>query len=117
MSSASEITRKAKSNLAFALQILPKDRRDDMTVFYAFCRTVDDTADDVSVPKTARRAALEKWEEGLRKGFPEGDAFGAELAEMMARRGIRARRVHPPARAPRAARMADERAALHETER
>lgn len=88
MSSASEITRKAKSNLAFALQILPKDRRDDMTVFYAFCRTVDDTADDVSVPKAARRAALEKWEEGLRNGFPAGDAFGAELAEMMARRGI-----------------------------
>ena len=83
MSSASEITRKAKSNLAFALQILPKDRRDDMTVFYAFCRTVDDTADDVSVPKTARRVALEKWEEGLRKGFPEGDAFGAELAEWL----------------------------------
>jgi phytoene synthase len=89
VSSASEITRKAKSNLAFALQILPKDRRDDMTVFYAFCRTVDDTADDVSVPKSERRAALGKWQEGLRNGFPEGDAFGAEVAEMMARRGIR----------------------------
>ena len=90
MSSASEITRKAKSNLAFALQILPKDRRDDMTVFYAFCRTVDDTADDISVPKAQRRAALGKWEEGLRNGFPEGDAFGAEVVEMMARRSIRA---------------------------
>jgi phytoene synthase len=90
VSSASEITRKAKSNLAFALQILPKDRRDDMTVFYAFCRTVDDTADDISVPKAQRRAALGKWEEGLRSGFPAGDAFGAEVAEMMARRGIRA---------------------------
>ena len=90
MSSASEITRKAKSNLAFSLQILPKDRRDDMTVFYAFCRTVDDTADDVSIPKAARRAALAKWEESLRNGFPQGDAFGMEVAEMMARRGIRA---------------------------
>ncbi len=90
MSSASEITRKAKSNLAFALQILPKDRRDDMTVFYAFCRTVDDTADDISVSKAERRAALGKWEEGLRNGFPAGDAFGAEVAEMMTRRGIRA---------------------------
>lgn len=90
MSFASEITRKAKSNLAFSLQILPKDRRDDMTVFYAFCRTVDDTADDVSIPKAARRAALAKWEESLRNGFPQGDAFGMEVAEMMARRGIRA---------------------------
>lgn len=88
MSLASEITRKAKSNLAFALQILPKERRDDMTVFYAFCRTVDDIADDTSVPKAERRKALEGWEEGLRKGFPEGDEFGAEVAEMMTRRGI-----------------------------
>ena len=40
--------------------------------------------------KAARRAALRHWEEGLRNGFPAGDAFGAEVAEMMARRGIRA---------------------------
>lgn len=88
MSTASEITRKAKSNLAFALQILPKDRRDDMTVFYAFCRTVDDIADDTKVPKAERRKALEVWEDGLRNGFPEGDEFGAEVAEMVGRRGI-----------------------------
>lgn len=60
-----------------------------MTVFYAFCRTVDDTADDVSMPKAARRAALVKWEESLRNGFSQGEAFGMEVAEMMARRGIR----------------------------
>jgi len=88
VSTASEITRKAKSNLAFALQILPKDRRDDMTVFYAFCRTVDDIADDTKVPKAERRKALEVWEDGLRNGFPEGDEFGAEVAEMVGRRGI-----------------------------
>ncbi len=46
MSDASEITRRAKSNLAFALHILPRDRRADMVVFYAFCRTLDDLADD-----------------------------------------------------------------------
>jgi phytoene synthase len=88
VSTASEITRKAKSNLAFALQILPKDRRDDMTVFYALCRTVDDIADDTSVPKAERRKALEAWADGLRNGFPEGDEFGAEVAEMTGRRGI-----------------------------
>jgi phytoene synthase len=88
VSTASEITRKAKSNLAFALQILPKDRRDDMTVFYAFCRTVDDIADDASVPKAGRRAALGRWEDGLLNGFPEGDEFGAEVAEMICERGI-----------------------------
>lgn len=88
MSNASEITRKAKSNLAFALQILPKERRDDVVVFYAFCRTVDDIADDGKVPKEERRRSLLAWEEGIRNGFPEGHGLGNELEEMMARRGI-----------------------------
>lgn len=88
MEKASEITRKAKSNLAFALKILPKDKRDDLVVFYAFCRTVDDLADDTSLPKEERRAGLAHWEEGIRNGFPEGDAFGAEVEEMIHRRGI-----------------------------
>lgn len=88
MATASEITRKAKSNLAFALRILPKARRDDVIVFYAFCRTVDDIADDVKVPKEERRKSLQAWEEGIRKGFPEGHGLGNELEEVMARRGI-----------------------------
>lgn len=88
MASASEITRKAKSNLAFALRILPKERRDDVVVFYAFCRTVDDIADDAKVPKQERRKALQAWDEGLRNGFPEGHELGNEVEKMVARRGI-----------------------------
>ena len=42
MTDSAEITRQAKSNLAFALQILPKERRDGMVTFYAFCRVVAD---------------------------------------------------------------------------
>ena len=55
---SSEITRKAKSNLAFALAILPKERRDDMVVFYAFCRVIDDIADEESRPVPQRKAEL-----------------------------------------------------------
>ena len=88
MASASEITRKAKSNIAFALRILPKERRDDVVVFYAFCRTVDDIADDAKVPKQERRKALQAWDEGLRNGFPEGHELGNEVEKMVARRGI-----------------------------
>ena len=33
MADSAEITRQAKSNLAFALQILPKERRDGMVTF------------------------------------------------------------------------------------
>jgi 15-cis-phytoene synthase len=46
VSQASDITRRAKSNLAFALRILPAGLRADTEVFYAFCRTVDDLADE-----------------------------------------------------------------------
>lgn len=89
MATASEITRKADSNLAFALRILPKDRRDDMVVFYAFCRTIDDLADEPGVPVAVRREGLAKWEEGVRGGFPAENPLGSELMEMAARRGIR----------------------------
>jgi len=88
VSSASEITRKAKSNLAFALKILPRDKREDTVVFYAFCRTVDDLADDAGISKSKRREGLARWEEGIRNGFPETDAFGTQITEMMGRRGI-----------------------------
>ncbi len=88
MSAASEITRKAESNLAFALKILPKDRRKDMVIFYAFCRTVDDIADELGVSVSQRREGLKGWEDGIRHGFPSEHELGNELMEMIARRGI-----------------------------
>ncbi len=88
MSAASEITRKAESNLAFALKILPKERRDDMVVFYAFCRTVDDVADEPDVPVYLRAEGLKSWEDGIRHGFPMENELGHELLEMIERRGI-----------------------------
>ena len=88
MSAASEITRKAESNLAFALKILPKDRRDDMVVFYAFCRTVDDIADELGVSATKRADSLMTWEDGIQHGFPKELELGNQLMEMVDRRGI-----------------------------
>ena len=46
---AAEITRKAKSNLAFALRCVPADRRRHLVSFYAFCMVIDDLADDYLV--------------------------------------------------------------------
>ena len=88
MPDASEITRRAKSNLAFALRILPKDRRDDMVVFYAFCRTMDDLADDPGLPTERRRDALDAWETGLSHGFPEPDTLQKQVTELRDRRQI-----------------------------
>lgn len=88
MSVASEITRKAKSNLAFALQILPRDRREDMVVFYAFCRIMDDLADDPGLPATERARQLDAWKSGLTHGFASPDDFQREVAALRERRQI-----------------------------
>jgi hypothetical protein len=44
------ITRKSASNLALAFILLPRAKRDAMSALYAFCREVDDVADEDSVP-------------------------------------------------------------------
>ena len=53
------ITRKSASNLALAFVLLPKPKRDAMSALYAFCREVDDVADDDPnlCPPTPRRAS------------------------------------------------------------
>lgn len=88
MSAASEITRKAKSNLAFALNILPRERREDMVVFYAFCRIMDDIADNPSMPVEDRAAALSEWKQGLTRGFEAPGEFEREVVEMRDRQNI-----------------------------
>ena len=88
MPDASEITRRAKSNLAFALKILPPERRDDMEVFYAFCRTMDDLADDPQIPADERASSLEAWKHGLLSGFAQPDTLQRQVTEMRDRREI-----------------------------
>ena len=60
------ITRKSASNLALAFVLLPKAKRDGMSALYAFCREVDDLADDESIPVSQRRAELSRWREDVR---------------------------------------------------
>ena len=56
-----QITKKSASNLALAFVLLPKDRRDAMASLYAFCREVDDVADEDSIPVEQRQKDLDKW--------------------------------------------------------
>jgi phytoene synthase len=88
VSDASQITRRAKSNLAFALRILPHERRADAVVFYAFCRTLDDLADDPGIPAGQRAAALEAWKRGLASGFENATELQREIIELRDRRAI-----------------------------
>lgn len=88
MPDASDITRRAKSNLAFALRILPPDRREDMVVFYAFCRVMDDLADDPASPPDQKSAALHSWREGLQQGFANPDSFQKQILAVRERHHI-----------------------------
>jgi 15-cis-phytoene synthase len=61
------ITRKSASNLALAFVLLPRAKRDAMSALYAFCREVDDVADEDSAPVAARRARLAEWRADVRR--------------------------------------------------
>jgi phytoene synthase len=85
MSNAEEITKKSQSNLAFAFVSLPKEKQRDITTFYAFCRQVDDAADDPNVPLVERKRALEGWRRWLRNEEVGEPGYAAELRRVIER--------------------------------
>jgi phytoene synthase len=67
MEVSQNITRKSASNLALAFILLPREKRSEMAALYAFCREIDDVADDEAVPVEIRRAKLQAWREDVQK--------------------------------------------------
>jgi phytoene synthase len=61
------ITKKSASNLALAFVLLPKPKRDAMSALYAFCREVDDVADNENIPPEKRRAQLAKGRDDVKR--------------------------------------------------
>jgi squalene synthase HpnD len=51
----------AGTSFYWAMRLLPKERRDGMYAIYAFCREVDDIADDADTPPEQKTAALDAW--------------------------------------------------------
>ena len=86
---AEAITRRAKSNLAFAFACVPRERRRDLTTFYAFCRSIDDIADDPGRPVSRRREELAAWREALAApgGHPPG-SLEAAIHDLWERHGL-----------------------------
>jgi len=72
MQESQTITQKSASNLALAFVMLPKARRDAMSVLYAFCREVDDVADEEQAPAEKRRDQLGAWREDVRRATDGG---------------------------------------------
>ncbi|MFL6589819.1 MAG: phytoene/squalene synthase family protein [Chthoniobacterales bacterium] len=64
---AAKITRDSKSNLALAFVALGRERRNDITVFYAFCRVIDDIADSSDMGSEEAGRALGDWRRWIRE--------------------------------------------------
>jgi phytoene synthase len=79
------IVRKSRSNLAFALASLPRQRREDMESFYAFCRIVDDLADDDGIPPAGRQEGLQRWRDVLHGRATGLSAFESSILGLQQR--------------------------------
>ena len=92
MQQSQAITRKSASNLALAFVLLPRPKREAMAALYAFCREVDDVADEDSVPITERRNGLAAWRADVKRAC-EGAApefpVNQELQSVIRQFGLR----------------------------
>lgn len=61
---------KSGSSFYYSFLFLPKQRREAITALYAFCREVDDIADECNNPDTAR-IKLEWWRQELARTFAD----------------------------------------------
>jgi phytoene synthase len=82
---AEQITKASKSNLALAFIALSKQRRRDISVFYAFCRIVDDIADEPDTPIASRRAGLDQWKRAVGGSVDDDPPLASEVREIIAR--------------------------------
>lgn len=82
---AAKITRESKSNLALAFISLGGERRRDITTFYAFCRVVDDIADDTELGEPAKKRRLDSWRSWLRRQSAGEPLLASEIRQLIAR--------------------------------
>jgi phytoene synthase len=72
--------------------LLPREKRREMAALYAFCREVDDVADDEEVPTEIRAAKLQAWRADVRKacgGEEPQFAVNRELKPVIERRKLK----------------------------
>jgi 15-cis-phytoene synthase len=76
---AARITRQSKSNLALAFISLGGERKRDITVFYAFCRVIDDIADSSQLDAVGKRIRLAEWRKMLRGACPAESSLARDV--------------------------------------
>lgn len=82
---AAKITRASKSNLALAFVSLGRERRHDITIFYAFCRVIDDIADSTELTVEEKARDLTAWRRWLREGTPDEPTLARNVRDLIAK--------------------------------
>jgi len=79
------ITQSAKSNLALSFASLPEAERRAMSIFYAFCRVVDDVADSTELPIEEKQRQLGEWRKEIRRAYMDAPLtpLGKEMAQII----------------------------------
>jgi phytoene synthase len=78
------------SSFYIAMRLMPAEERDAMFAIYAFCRKVDDIADDGIGTRAERHERLEQWRRELREFYAGAVAPQVRfLAPAVARYGLR----------------------------
>jgi squalene synthase HpnD len=80
-----QITQASQSNLALSFFSLSPEKQRAMSVFYAFCRVVDDVADSTQLPLAEKRHQLGQWREEIRRAYLSDPRtpLGREMAQII----------------------------------
>jgi phytoene/squalene synthetase len=81
---AATITRQSKSNLAVAFISLRARAKRDITVFYAFCRVIDDIADSSEL-NVGKRVLLAKWRQMLHVTTQDEPLLARDVRRLIAK--------------------------------
>src|SRR5262249_49107974 len=86
---AATITRQSKSNLALAFISLGRERKRDITVFYAFCRVIDDIADSAKLSAVEKRVRLARWRQMLHAVIQGEPLLARDVRQLIAKYSLR----------------------------
>ncbi len=82
------IIRQSKSNLAVTLICLPRKSRRDMQIFYAFCRIVDDIADEPGRTIEEKYRELARWSAVVAAEVQAEQPMELAVVDMMQRNAV-----------------------------
>ena len=82
---AATITRQSKSNLALAFVSLGRERKRDITIFYAFCRVIDDIADSSELSAVEKRVRLAQWRQTLHATAQDEPSLARDVRQLIAK--------------------------------